>query len=247
MKNCIFNGKIVDRNYKSKNPRSHIINFTLIELLVVIAIIAILASMLLPALSRARRVAKTSSCASQVKQILTGVFLYADNYNGDGPGIGNTNNFIFDSTLTSPSTARMHANLLSYIENNKIFNCPSDTSDKRFWHSASIIGYNVNYSTSYSHAILRPSNETSGSFKQTFKWSPYKMPVRNQNFSAGIKSPAKQAFMGDSSWSYTTSSSLPFQYHNKGYNVGFLDGHVSTYKARLTGNTWDIGHYRTNW
>lgn len=56
-------------------------NFTLIELLVVIAIIAILSALLLPGLSRARNVAKASQCASNLKQISTGVGLYVGDYN----------------------------------------------------------------------------------------------------------------------------------------------------------------------
>ena len=51
--------------------------FTLIELLVVIAIIAILAAMLLPALSKARKAARSSTCISNLKQIGTAIQLYA--------------------------------------------------------------------------------------------------------------------------------------------------------------------------
>lgn len=55
--------------------------FTLIEMLVVIAIIAILASFLMPSLMRSLEMAKTTSCASNMKQCNVAMMLYVeDNY-----------------------------------------------------------------------------------------------------------------------------------------------------------------------
>ena len=52
--------------------------FTLIELLVVIAIIAILAGLLLPALSRAKATSQSAVYQGNLKQLLLGWRMYAD-------------------------------------------------------------------------------------------------------------------------------------------------------------------------
>ncbi len=75
--------------------------FTLVELLVVIAIIGILIAMLLPAIQAAREAARRANCSSNLKQLGTGVLLYADRNNEQIPphALGGNANHGWISTL----------------------------------------------------------------------------------------------------------------------------------------------------
>ncbi len=91
--------------------------FTLIELLVVIAIIAILAAILFPVLLSVREKGRQTKCFNNMKQIGTGVLMYAEDNSGSFP----RNRF-------EPRPARYiwkHA-VRKYVRSMDVYVCPSN-------------------------------------------------------------------------------------------------------------------------
>ncbi|QQE13064.1 prepilin-type N-terminal cleavage/methylation domain-containing protein [Planctomycetota bacterium] len=98
--------------------------FTLIELLVVISIIALLIGILLPALGAARATARQITCGSNIRQIMTAMFVYGEENKGHLPSM----NIVGVGKNIDWSQFMIDQNLLG---DGAVFECPDDDVDRR--------------------------------------------------------------------------------------------------------------------
>jgi len=97
-------------------------SFTMIELMIVIAIIAILASLLLPALNKAKKMAYSVSCISNLNQQGLGFEMYASDFDGMWPAV--------NAALGSAGSGYFLLRDNNYISSYKILDCDGDSTRK---------------------------------------------------------------------------------------------------------------------
>jgi len=181
-----------------------------VELLVVIAVIAILAALLLPALSSAKASAKRTACASHVRQIAFGVFLYTDEH-GDRLDYFTNDIYYAYKDCIAPYLG-VPPNVGSNIA---VFDCPMETG---FFQSAAA------HFTSYGfNGLDRGTND--------FGLAGRKL--------ATVRQPAKTAMVGEIAGGLALSWHNPWpqgqQHNNAQAEAGFVDGHVSYIKLYWNG------------
>lgn len=114
--------------------------FTLTELLVVIGLIALLVAILLPALSRAREQSRRTNCASNLRQIMLAIQLYAHEQRGYLPGdTGVVENKTYPRADVPVPTGTLFTSRA--LRSEAIWICPNDVRpDGTFTYSFAING-----------------------------------------------------------------------------------------------------------
>jgi len=108
--------------------------FSLIELLVVIVIIGILASLILPAISRAKRHSKVTVCLSNLHQLSVAAEMFSADNNGQiagGLGGHQTAREFACPSITDAELIQQMMNrpLYPYIKPSNVFACPEDKGE----------------------------------------------------------------------------------------------------------------------
>ena len=222
--------------------------FTLIELLVVIAIIALLMGILLPALSRVRKQAKSVVCRNNLKQIGYGVNFYAENFDLLIPrGHGSATTIEPWFILFMPYLAQKPID--DDYRSVKIFRCPSYPDKKQ------TLGYVINGYHNPGHPKYEQSSQRTSKLTEIHRPGEKIYLADNEDgLWRRIITSATDPGLGSNDvfrpthlpmsedMSISTGRRVARQRHRSGCNVLYLDWHVSYVDAEdVTKEQWILG------
>jgi len=202
------------------NSKRRSAGFTLIELLVVIAIIALLVSILLPSLNKAKELARSAVCMSNLRSLMIGEMLYIE----DDEQMIYTPPWYPDPAVTRgiPGYKWWVLALEPYCGDpwdldNSMYVCPTLGREGAMWCTANGLGFFFN----------EPDAGLMG--YAINGWLGAVSPSMGMD---DIPNPAEDILFGDVGvdwvmWFYSTNFSVGY-IHNDNANVAFFDGHVGT-------------------
>lgn len=205
--------------------------FSLVELLVTIAIIAILTSLLLPALNKARENGRQIVCQGNVKQLVMGYQLYAQDYDGWCPSTSNmagcsSVHWFLNKSLNPYFNVSDNVDLSAPGDSFPIRFCPSDNEP---WC------YSGGPTTSYAANLFLGARPEMASNCYAINSKRFKRPTKKLTFA---DSPYFTAFPN------ATMSALAFRHFHK-TTASFWDGH--TEKRSVNSIPTSSGDYFWAW
>ena len=220
--------------------------FTLIELLVVIAIIAILAALLLPALSRAKHRAWTTSCVSNLHQIGVGMKMFADDNAECYPESGGNIYWGAVDTAGSGKPSWMEQ-IHPQVGNTNVYNCPGNVQlasqyqgPFNYFNGCNAAYIDAgNFASVRNNRIMFPSAFVLGGDTAGTKSGPMLFDPLNAD-----KDDYTQNCVGGAASDSLTEF---WQIHQLGQNILFADGHSRWYKTYNPAEMTFGYNTMTNW
>ncbi len=221
----------------------------------VIAITAILAALLLPSLSKAKGKAKATNCRGQMRQILLGLRLYADD-NQDAlvmlAKLRQGRTLTTNNVLPATAYTWWPELLQGYTANSRLFTCPGQRAAWGIGLNHSELGVWGNGAVRMNDiaqpgATVALADVNTTSFIVTNYFTTVMVgtnPVVRTNLTNSTPAILLRA---PHTCVSLCSGGAPAERHDKRLNAGFADGHVQRMKTAEIGLNFPAGHAQALW